>query len=221
MHSCPVDGKPKRRRHQLAAALLLFAVSGNLVSASSAAQTAADLPLPKHARPTLSVHTIENFYDVNRWSQRNLLVPAAAHPAAGLTQTNLTLRKQLLSQAGSCRAIELSIVIEVTITMPRWSGPAARKPVDMDPALAHLRAHENVHRDHALAAAEKLQQALSRLPNGENCRQMEHLISQHLRRQMFHLDMRGEVFDQLTDFGRRGLPEAARRRVQPSSGVPL
>lgn len=219
---CGPDQRDRRRScgiglGQLSAALSLWLISGTLMQAEAEVATKT---ANSHATPTLSVHSIENFYDVSRWSARDLLIPAApgeplGHPAAGLTRTELSLRKQLLELPQGCRAVELAIIIQIRITMPRWSGLAERKPEDMEAALAHLRAHEHVHRDDAVAAGAKLQQTLQRLPLDLSCARLERVIDLQLQRRIVHLRMRGDVFDQLTDYGRRGLPGASPRRSPP------
>lgn len=197
--------------------------SGVLLLLSVTTALAADEPPAAHAAPTLSASTLEHFYDVSRWSLKELMVPSAdaadRHPAAGLTSVELTLRKSLLQTDKGCRALELGIVIEIIITMPRWAGRAEDMPQGMQVALAHLRAHEQVHRDHAVEAGAGLAKALSTLPLDQNCAQLGQFISRHLERQMFRLRLRSDMFDQMTDFGRRGLPSVTPRskRLPPFS----
>lgn len=189
--------------------LLLLSVSAALAS---------DVQPTAHAVPSLSANTMEHFYDVSRWSLKELMVPttdsADRHPAAGLTSVELTLRRQLLQTPGGCRAIELGVVIEITITMPRWAGRAEDMPHGMQAALAHLRAHEQVHRDHAVDAGASLAKALATLPLDETCARLGQIINRQLQRQMFRLRLRSDMFDQITDFGRRGLPAATPRSKQ-------
>lgn len=176
-----------------------------------------------HATPTLSTHTEEDYYPVTRWNPKQLLMPARpdqplGHPATGLTSAELTLRKSLLATPQGCRALELAIIIRIQITMPRWAGPKSAAPKSMPPLLAHLRAHEHGHRDQAIEAGARLQDSLSTLPLGLSCARLQRRIDQYLQRELFRLSMRADLYDQRTDFGRKGLPEF--RRVPPRWQLP-
>lgn len=185
------------------------------MAAGSAASTTTT-----HAAAELTTHIVEAFYDIGRGNLREIQIPTepgepGSHPAAGLTQAELSVDRQLQPLADGCVAASLSITLRITITMPRWSGTGQRRPGHLDAVMAHLQAHEDVHRDDAMAAGAQLQQDLSQLPTTLSCAGLEQLISQRLQQQMLQLRVRGEIFDQLTDYGRKGMPSAAPQRRTP------
>jgi predicted secreted Zn-dependent protease len=207
----------------LSAALILLGLLHFPATWANGVADVGDVAVVGHAAPTLSTHTEEDYYPVTRWNPKQLLLPARpdqplGHPATGLTSAELTLHKSLLTTPQGCRALELAIIIRIKITMPRWAGPLSAAPKTMPPLLAHLRAHEHGHRDQAIEAGARLQDSLSTLPLELNCMRLQRHIDQHLQRELFRLRMRADLYDQRTDFGRKGLPDFSRGR--PKADLP-
>lgn len=108
---------------------------------------------------------------------------------------------------GGCRLMGPAVVLEVTTTLPHWRPAAptrARLRSTWQRMLANAASHEATHREHAVDAARSAALEIARVDARESCAQVEGGVRAALRRASAEAARRSRLFDQQTDYGRRG-----------------
>ena len=107
---------------------------------------------------------------------------------------------------GTCRLVEPKLVLDVVTTLPDWRprGPPTRGlRAQWGRMLGRARAHEAVHRDHAVTAAHAAAAELATIEPGPSCSDVERRVRSALRRTIGDASRRSRIFDRETDYGRR------------------
>lgn len=104
----------------------------------------------------------------------------------------------------TCAPGDLHLTIEITYRLPSWTRPGdapASLVKKWDDYLKSLIAHENGHRDMALAAAEEFSAAVAALPPADSCVRLNQMIQDLSRRRMAELNADSRAYDLSTDHG--------------------
>lgn len=122
--------------------------------------------------------------------------------------TGWTLDARYATEAGrtGCRLVEPTLVLVVVTTLPDWrpKGPPTRGlRAQWSRMLGKARAHEAVHRDHAVAAAHAAAAELATIETGPSCSDLERRVRSALRRAIAEAGRESREFDRRTDYGRR------------------
>ncbi len=104
----------------------------------------------------------------------------------------------------ACTADSFKVVLEIVFRYPKWvrtdvaSAPLANK---WNTYLKNLIAHENGHRDMAVAAATALSRAVAELPPAESCADLDREVQAMSREQMEKLNADEKGYDISTSHG--------------------
>lgn len=122
------------------------------------------------------------------------------------TAWELRSRYALERHGRACRLLDPEIVLDVTVTLPRWE-PQAPAPARLRSAwrrmLDKATAHERVHRLHGIEAAHAAAAAVADVPATGDCSDLERRLRSAVRRAIGAATQRSRVFDRETDYGRR------------------
>ncbi|WP_460833494.1 DUF922 domain-containing protein [Lysobacter humi (ex Lee et al. 2017)] len=104
-----------------------------------------------------------------------------------------------------CRIESPRVRVEIVTTLPRWTATnaAPRLRARWTRLVANLVEHEDVHRQHALDAADGAQAALEALPAERDCELAALRAQEALRAQVQLAKRRSYEFDRATKFGTR------------------
>jgi predicted secreted Zn-dependent protease len=158
-------------------------------------------------RTTVDVH----YYDVAGRSERDLLVAMqrsgpqwAGRRFFGLTNTALQYGYRHATDARSCRPLEVSILVEVTVTLPRWDRPAGT-PYALDRDWRGferaLRGHEDGHRRLAEQEAATLDRELGVL-RAPTCADLDAAANRLADAVRARFAARHHAYDRETEHGR-------------------
>jgi len=124
--------------------------------------------------------------------------------AWALTAWQIESKYTLVPGKSDCRLVEPRVTLDVLTTIPRWTdsgtGPGKLR-VAWRKMLVAIVEHEQVHRTHAVGAAERTAELLARLAPHADCARMERQARIVLKREMASARKLSRAFDQETDFG--------------------
>jgi len=115
-----------------------------------------------------------------------------------------------------CRLQSLTIKTDITITMPRWNAAASEDDTLKGGWLRYfklLAAHEEGHKQIALAAAKRVRQRLGQVRATADCAELERAVNREGKKAVDEFIEREKTYDLQTDHWRRqyGGPLPARR----------
>lgn len=126
--------------------------------------------------------------------------------AWALTAWQIESKYTLVPGKSDCRLAEPRVILDVTTTVPRWTdsgtGPGKLR-VAWRKMFASIVEHEQVHKAHAVGAAERTAELLAGLAPHTDCARMERQARLVLKREMANAGKLSRAFDQETDFGAR------------------
>jgi predicted secreted Zn-dependent protease len=105
---------------------------------------------------------------------------------------------------GKCALEKLSLVLNTTIDMPRWTNrDAAPENVraSWDRFIVALRAHEDGHKDNGVRAANDLAKRLRALPPHKACADLDQAIGELGKRIMAEYRLLDQAYDRSTSHG--------------------
>jgi len=217
----------------LAAAVLLGVVPPPPVQASPQSP---DLASP--ASPVIRV--LEEVYDIRGSTAEELhremqrLGPPAEDGRRfyGHTAWNIRWRFLVEPSGNSCRATRVEVTAYIVLTLPRWTPPQ-EAPEELrhrwDAFMAALRAHEEGHRDLAVAAARRVHSRISGFRTA-SCRDFNREVNREGERILDRLRTDNLRYDEETRHGMaqgaewppppHGLPAYRARNVSTPSCAP-
>jgi predicted secreted Zn-dependent protease len=120
------------------------------------------------------------------------------------TEWQTTWRYRYRDTAEGCAVQNVEVRTYVTITLPAWSPPA-HAPQDLvqrwNGYLDVLDAHEEGHRDIAVAAGQTMGRALCTIPAQDSCAALEAALDAAARRAMQQANAQSAAYDERTDHG--------------------
>lgn len=134
----------------------------------SAAQTGTELGHGVHTFVDEELYPVKgvSFLEAYREIERSGPVDSDGHRKHGLTSYELVPSWQFVAQRRTCRMQTVTVVARVTVHLPDWTEAGAGDE-DSQAAwtrfIAELKAHEYLHRDYVLEAADDLFQKLETL----------------------------------------------------------
>jgi predicted secreted Zn-dependent protease len=155
----------------------------------------------------------EVFESADLASLRTALRNAPRFAGHGQTHANFELAQQLNGDSSGCRLIDHQLRLRIVLYLPRWQPPrtlSADEQGNWPEALAALEVHEAGHAEHALEAARSLDAGLAALRDRthSDCGEVLRAIERIRVRTLTQLELRNSLYDQVTDFGRRGVAPA-------------
>ena len=111
----------------------------------------------------------------------------------------------------ACRLESLSIKTDITITMPRWNAAASEDETLKAAWVRYfklLAAHEEGHKQLALAAAKEARKRILQLKPTASCSELETAINREGKKAIDQFVEREKVYDARTDHGRKQIDPA-------------
>jgi len=124
--------------------------------------------------------------------------------AWALTAWEIRALYVLVPDAAGCRIGYPRVRLEIVTTLPRWTPPPGtpwRLRASWQTLLTRVGEHEDVHRDHAQAAAHRTATAVAALPLAADCAEAERQVREALRREVMYAQRQSTEFDRVTGFG--------------------
>lgn len=162
-------------------------VEAQLVPATEVSRERPGTPMGPPLVPGVRLELREEYYDVEvptltdvvaRLNQTRLQGPNAP-PSQGLTRYNIRPEWSALARGGRCVVRNVELTVEVVITLPRWPGVFDRPVAEREgwAQIDHaIRAHEYMHQELVLAAAEELLSDLRGL-DARGCSVLQRTVS--------------------------------------------
>lgn len=122
----------------------------------------------------------------------------------GITDTELDVRYDPTEAADGCLIRDTRVYLDVTITLPEWVPPAGADPImaaDWGRFIRALRAHEDRHREIAVAGAERAYRAVAELYR-PSCAEAVEEARRRLERIGVEIGGTHRRFDASTDHGK-------------------
>lgn len=168
-------------------------------------------PGPPEIPPELSLVVEERTYPVRGYTLDAIGRSLAAEgpvwegdPAWGLTRWGVRWGWRSTMHEGTCRLVDLRVVVRVVITLPEWQDAGSASPPliqDWQRFAVALRRHEMEHRDLGLQAGVEILETL-RAQRATDCVAMTHAAGEAARAVLREYQRRNDAFERNTQRGR-------------------
>jgi len=189
---------PKRANASLS---LPVALSGLLLGASALPAHCEVLLSEQHQHYVLDADRVPAFREQlkHHLAQNS---PGAASRTHGLTHSDIEVRYDLLPDGARCVMTNLSVLLTLELTLPRWA-PLTETSADMrtqaQRILDGLAAHGMGHRQHTIQAANAIDEALLALPRDTDCEQLQRQARRTVRHHLNRLRVEEGRFDLISN----------------------
>lgn len=175
-----------------------------VVLAMPASQAEMD-PLFPHATVQRYEVTGGNIRQLQRALQSNGPRDDDGRVVQGLTRWQIEWSFDVAGQEGTCKVIDVRVVLRATVTLPHWTPRAGTSPEVVEAwtrYLDALRRHEAVHHRHGAKAADEIRALAATVPPGD-CGAVERTFNIKAMRVMDKYRTLSRSYDDRTRHGAR------------------
>ena len=167
---------------------------------------------PQEAHNEPVVREAVDYYDISGTTARQLRaainragpVTPGGKRGDGETRFNFQWQYEVLPQRDPCRLTKFIVFVDLSTTLPRWSGKSQSSSSLVqrwEKYLAALMRHEAGHKEIGLRAAAAVQERMTALPDQPTCADLERAIEEAAKEVLKQHDQDQDRYDTQTRNG--------------------